>query len=481
MNYTRLLIVDDEEDMLSGLQRTLERNIKGLEVTTATLPSQAIRLMHEQSFDLALIDVMMPEMNGIALLEKLRDNDPQLSVVMMTAYASIDLAVEAIKKGAYDFITKPFEKDTILRVINKGLERNRLLRENSTLKEQICQQEAFASFVGQTPAMIRFYERLKTVALSDYTVLVRGESGTGKELTARAIHNLSKRRNRPLVMVNCPAIPEHLLESELFGHKRGAFTGADRDYPGLFIEADGGSLCLDEIGDISVAVQTKLLRVLQEQEIKSLGDTKTRRINVRIIAITNQDLEKKIKAGTFREDLFYRLNVVTLTPPRLSEIRDDIPLLIDYFCKKVCCELGIEKRRFSPETITALKAKNWPGNVRELQNVIRQAILFSVNPVISIPDLQGVLPQDAALSSEVVSWRYRSDNDSFPAYKKAKEDLLQKFMNEYVMQLLEVTHGNVSRAADISGLTRAALQKIIQRIDIKADTFRHKEIRPSLE
>lgn len=471
MVHARVLLVDDEEDMLAGLQRTLERNIAGLEVVTATRPSQALRLMAEQSFDLALLDVMMPEMNGIALLEKLRQKDSELSVVMMTAFASIDLAVEAIRKGAYDFITKPFEKDTILRVINKGLERNRLLRENITLKKQVCQKEAFASFVGQSPAMEKFYERLRIVALSDYTVLVRGESGTGKELTARAIHQLSKRRNRPLVMVNCPAIPEHLLESELFGHKRGAFTGAERDYPGLFVEADGGSICLDEIADIPVSVQTKLLRVLQEQEVRPLGDTRTRRINVRIIAITNQDLEKKIVDHTFREDLFYRLNVVTLTPPRLLQIRDDIPLLIDHFCKKVSCELGIEERRFSPESVTALKARNWPGNIRELQNVVRQAILFSASPVISLQDLQAFLPADAAIPGGKHQWQ-AAGGDSFPEYKEAKEDLLQKFMGEYVVQALQITHGNVSRAADLSGLTRAALQKIMQRMDIRADDFR---------
>lgn len=471
MVNARVLLVDDEEDMLAGLQRTLERNIAELEVVTATRPSQALRLMAEQSFDLALLDVMMPEMNGIALLEKLRQKDPELSVVMMTAFASIDLAVEAIRKGAYDFITKPFEKDTILRVINKGLERNRLLRENITLKKQVCQKEAFGSFVGQSPAMEKFYERLKIVAMSDYTVLVRGESGTGKELTARAIHHLSKRRNRPLVMVNCPAIPEHLLESELFGHKRGAFTGADRDYPGLFVEADGGSICLDEIADIPVSVQTKLLRVLQEQEVRPLGDTRTRRVNVRIIAITNQDLEKKIIDHTFREDLFYRLNVVTLSPPRLCQIRDDIPLLIDHFCKKVSCELGIAERRFSPESVTVLKARNWPGNIRELQNVVRQAILFSVSPVISLQDLQAFLPPDGISPGEKQPWQ-ASGGNPFPGYKEAKEDLLQKFMGEYVVQALQVTHGNVSRAADLSGLTRAALQKIMQRTDIKADDFR---------
>ena len=474
MSFDRLLIVDDEEDMLTGLQRTIERNIPGLEVVTSTRASEALRLMAEQSFDLALLDVMMPEMNGIALLEKLRAKDPELSVVMMTAFASIDLAVDAIKKGAYDFITKPFDKDTILRVIHKGLERNRLVRENVTLKEQVCQKEAFASFIGQTPAMAQFCERLKTVALSDYTVLVRGESGTGKELAARAVHNLSKRRNRPLIMVNCPAIPEQLLESELFGHKRGAFTGAERDNPGLFVEADGGSLCLDEIGDIPVSVQTKLLRVLQEQEIKPLGDTKTRKINVRIIAITNQDLEKKIVDRSFREDLFYRLNVVTLTPPRLVQIRGDIPLLVDHFCRQVCCELGLGPKHFSVEAITALMGRAWPGNVRELQNMVRQAVLFSADSIISVSDLGALIPSENRLPDETASWLSASvGNEKVQAYKEAKEDLLQKFMSQYVVRLLQDTGGNVSRAAEISGLTRAALQKIMRRTDIQANSFRH--------
>ncbi|MFA7383557.1 MAG: sigma-54 dependent transcriptional regulator [Desulfurivibrionaceae bacterium] len=474
MSIDRLLIVDDEEDMLTGLQRTIERNIPGLEVVTSTRGSEALRLMAEQSFDLALLDVMMPEMNGIALLEKLRGKDPELSVVMMTAFASIDLAVEAIRKGAYDFITKPFDKDTILRVIHKGLERNRLVRENVTLKEQVCQKEAFASFVGQSPAMSQFCERLKTVALSDYTVLIRGESGTGKELAARAVHNLSKRRNRPMIMVNCPAIPEQLLESELFGHKRGAFTGAERDYPGLFVEADGGSLCLDEIGDIPVTVQTKLLRVLQEQEVKPLGDTKTRKINVRIIAITNQDLEKKIIDRSFREDLFYRLNVVTLTPPKLLQIRGDIPLLAEHFCRQVCCELGIGGKHFSPEAITALMGRVWPGNVRELQNVVRQAVLFSRDAVISEGDLGAIIPAENRFPDESAAWLASSvGNERVVAYKEAKEVLLQKFMSQYVVLLLQDTGGNVSRAAEISGLTRAALQKIMRRTSIQANSFRH--------
>jgi len=474
MTTERLLLVDDEEDLLRGLKRTLERGFPGVEVVTATRPGEAMDLAARQSFDLALLDVMMPEMNGIALLEKLKGHDPLLSVVMMTAFASIELAVEAIQKGAYDFVTKPFDKDSLLRVVGKGLERNRLVRENTTLRQEVCRQKAFAAFVGQSPAMAQFQERLQTIALSDYTVLVRGGSGTGKELAAKALHNLSRRRNHPLVMVNCPAIPEHLLESELFGHKRGAFTGADRDHPGLFVEADGGTLCLDEIGDIPVGIQTKLLRVLQEQEIRPLGDTKTRKIDVRIIAITNQDLEKKIAERVFREDLFYRLNVVTLTTPSLARIRSDIPLLVDCFCRQVCCEQGLEEKQFAPAAVGALMNRAWPGNVRELQNVVRQAVLFSRGDVITLGDVQAIVPTGNILADAVPLW-LPEEGGGYPSYKEVKGQLLQKFTGHYVASLLQYTEGNVSRAAELSGLTRAALQKIMRRSAIKASSYRHAE------
>ncbi len=472
MTTERILLVDDEEDLLRGLKRTIERGFPGVEVVTATRPGEAIALAARQSFELALLDVMMPEMNGIALLERLKEHDPQLSVVMMTAFASVELAVEAITKGAYDFITKPFDKDVLIRVIAKGLERNRLVRENTTLKEQVCRQKAFASFVGQSAAMVQFQERLQTIALSDYTVLVRGESGTGKELAARALHSLSKRRNHPLVMVNCPAIPEHLLESELFGHKRGAFTGADRDHPGLFVEADGGSLCLDEIGDIPVGVQTKLLRVLQEQEIRHLGDTKTRKIDVRIIAITNQDLEKKIADRTFREDLVYRLNVVTLITPSLARIRSDIPLLVDYFSRQVCCEQGVGEKHFAPDAVALLVNRAWPGNVRELQNVVRQAVLFSSGDTVTAADIQIIVPADNGLIPTPPIW-LSEGSGACPCYKEVKEQLLGRFTSQYVTNLLQYTEGNVSRAAELSGLTRAALQKIMRRSAIKASSYRH--------
>lgn len=473
--HERILLIDDEPDLLKGLARTLERNFSDIEIVTTSHPLEVLDRLQNESFDLALIDIRMPEINGLELLKKLLARDKLLTVVIMTAFASIELAVDAIRGGAYDFITKPFDKEILLRVVNKGLERNRLVRENNILRQRICRQDAIGTFIGASKPMRQFQERLKIVAQSDYTVLVRGESGTGKELAARALHSASKRRNHPLIMVNCPAIPENLLESELFGHKRGAFTGAERDHAGLFAKAHGGTICLDEIGDIPVAVQTKLLRVLQEQEIKPLGDNKTKKIDVRIIAITNQNLERKIEEHSFREDLFYRLNVVTLTPPALSEIREDIPLLVTHLTKQVCCELHIPDKQFRIDALESLKKRPWPGNVRELQNTIRQAVLFCPHREITANDLPPSTGQHNGNTAATGVFGKTIAGLADRAYKDAKEEILQTFTHEYMDRLLTQTEGNVSQAAEISGLTRAALQKIIRRYDIKADLYRGAE------
>lgn len=314
MAQQHLLIIDDEVDMLQGLSRVLTLELDTVSVVTATNPVEALKLIGTRTFELILLDIRMPELDGMALLARILETDPNVTVIMMTAYGSIETAVEAIRRGAYDFVTKPFEIPDLLQVLRKGLERGRLIRENLSLRAKVSEQNSFANFVGQTAPMRRLYDTIQALAHTNYTVLIRGQSGTGKELVARAIHDLSKRKSLPFLAVNCPAIPEQLLESELFGHKKGAFTGADTDYVGLFEEADGSTLLLDEIGDIPVTLQTKLLRVLQEQELRPLGGVKSKRINVRILASTNQDLEKKINERTFREDLFYRLNVVTGHP-----------------------------------------------------------------------------------------------------------------------------------------------------------------------
>ncbi|MHC1745128.1 MAG: sigma-54-dependent transcriptional regulator [Syntrophobacteraceae bacterium] len=465
-NRERLLIVDDEADMLEGLRRVLVLELDGLDIDTANRPGLALEKVRQDPVDVVLLDIRMPEMDGLETLEKLLEIDRWLTIVMMTAYGSIETAVDAIKRGAYDFITKPFDKDTLLRTLRKGFERNRLIRENMNLRQRVCEQAGFENLVGQSPRMRQLFETIQAIARSHYTVLIRGQSGTGKELVARAIHSLSPRRHRPLVTVNCPAIPEHLLESELFGHKKGAFTGAESDQTGLFDEADGSSLLLDEIGDIPVTIQTKLLRALQEHEIKPLGVNRTHKVDVRIIASTNQDLEEKIRSRTFREDLFYRLNVVTLWTPSLDDIREDIPLLVNHFTRQACSELGIAPKRFSTKALEACMNRDFPGNIRELQNVVRRAVMFCPDSIVRQDDLdllgqpsRGRPPADPG---------DEAGTDAIEPYKDAKERLLHRFTLKYVSDLLDKTGGNVTRAAELSGLSRVALQKIMRRLDFRS-------------
>ena len=473
MAKERLLIVDDEMDMLEGLRRMLSYELENVEITTASEARQALSRVRQIPVDLVLLDVRMPEIDGLELLDALKKEDPRLTVIMMTAYGSIEVAVEAMKRGAYDFITKPFDKETLLRMLNKGLERNRLIRENLNLRQRVGDTAGFEGFVGQSFPMSRLYERIQTVANTDYTVLIQGQSGTGKELVAHALHGLSKRRNRPMVAVNCPAIPEQLLESELFGHKRGAFTGADRDQTGLFEEASGSTLFLDEIGDIPVAIQAKLLRVLEEHEIKPLGASTTQKVNVRIIASTNRDIEEKIRKGSFREDLYYRLNVVTLRTPSLSEIREDIPLFVNHFTRTACSELGISPKYFSAEALEELMNRCWPGNVRELQNLVRRVVVFSPDSIIRAAELQTLegLKTPSSFNEEIEMQR----TDEIEPYRQEKERIVTRFTSAYVSGLLKKTGGNVTRAAELSGLGRASLQKIMRRLGIKSDRYKEEK------
>ena len=473
MTQERLLIVDDEVDMLEGLRRMLSYELEHIEITTASDARQALRLVRQEPVDLALVDVRMPEIDGLELLEALKKEDPRLTIIMMTAFGSIEVAVEAMKRGAYDFVTKPFDKETLLRVLHKGLERNRLIRENLNLRQRMGDTVEFEGFVGQSLPMRRLYERIQTVSHTDYTVLIQGESGTGKELVAHALHGLSKRRNRPMVAVNCPAIPEQLLESELFGHKRGAFTGADRDQTGLFEEASGSTLFLDEIGDIPVAIQTKLLRVLEEHEIKALGASTTQKVNVRIIASTNRDIEEKIRKGSFREDLYYRLNVVTLRTPSLSEIRKDIPLFVNHFTRTACSELGISPKHVSAEALEELMNRCWNGNVRELQNLVRRLVVFSPDSVIRLAELRALegLKTTAVFNEEA---KERLTHEIEP-YIQAKERIVNQFTAAYVSDLLKKTGGNVTHSAELSGLGRASLQKIMRRLGIKSNKYKREE------
>ncbi|MFO8113057.1 MAG: sigma-54 dependent transcriptional regulator [Desulfosalsimonadaceae bacterium] len=477
MDNPQILIVDDEKEMLEGLERILSYELEGVNITVSASPPAAVDFVRRTRYDLILMDVCMPEMDGIALMETVQQLDPQATIIMMTAYGSIEMAVKAIKNGAYDFISKPFDIPELVRLLKKGLERNSLIRENETLREKASGPSVIGSIVGKSLPMQRLYETIHSLANTDYAVLIRGESGTGKELVARAVHELSRRGKQKLVTANCPAIPERLLESELFGHKKGAFTGAVNDHEGLFDQADGSSLLLDEIADISVPVQTKLLRVLQEQEIRPLGSTRTRKVDVRILSTTNQNLEEKIKNRSFREDLFYRLNVVPVTTPCLREISEDIPLLVHYLARRVVEELELAPVHISPPVLENLMRREWPGNVRELQNFVRRLIVFSRGTEIDMTDLKAVDNQDQAEKSNDISVGKGADSGTggIEQYADAKNRALNAFTEDYVRKILAKTGGNISHAAKLAGMSRVALQKILRRMDIDSEAFRESE------
>ena len=457
-----ILIVDDETDLLHGLQRTVNMELD-CRVLIAENSNDAIKHLKSEPIDVVLSDICMPEMDGIDLLHAINDIDPLVTVIMMTAYGTVEMAVEAIKAGAYDFIQKPFDEERMIHLLEKGLELNRLVRENVRLMEKVCEKDPFENMVGKSEPMLKVFRTIQMLAKTDVTVLILGETGTGKDLAARAIHALSKRRNSAMVTVNCPALPKNILESELFGYRKGAFTDATSDKKGLFEEADGSSIFLDEIGDLSLPLQTKLLRVLQEKEIRPLGDIYDHKVDVRIIASTNQNLEKKMKAGLFRDDLYYRLNVAKLTMPALCEIKEDIPLLTEHLLKKAACELDVSVKKITPAAMNSFFAQDWHGNIRELENTIRGITATAQGDVIDTKDL----PFNKNPGSFAVD-----DLDISQPYKLLKERMIEEFSKKYVTNLLKKTSGNISLAARKSGICRQSLQKIINRYKIVAEKFR---------
>lgn len=459
-----LLVIDDEQDMLQLLKRSLEPEM-GCNVITASSGEEALRILASEPLDLVLLDMRMPGMDGLEVLQRIRDKHSWLTVIMMTAHGCIETAVQAIKMGAYDFITKPFDHEALVWTLNKALERSRLLRENLKLQRHAHCHQAFQNLVGRSARMQRVYESVQMVAKTDLTVFISGESGTGKDLVSRAIHALSERRDRAYVAVNCPTVPENILESELFGYKKGAFTHASQNKIGLFQEAHGGSIFLDEIGDISPPIQTKLLRVLQEKEIKPLGDTKSIHVDVRVIASTNRNLPDKIRRGEFREDLFYRLNVLPIELPPLRERREDIPLLVDHFLQKHCSDLKKPRKTISAELMDRFLRDPWEGNVRELENVIIRGILFSPEEEIR-PEHVG-FREAIRQTGDVLDETYHGLD-----YREAKEEVLRRFHASYIGNLLANTQGNVTQAARLCGLERQGLQQIMRRYGIRPDKFR---------
>ncbi|GAB7078804.1 sigma-54-dependent transcriptional regulator [Megalodesulfovibrio paquesii] len=466
----RILIVDDDSDFTHGLARLLAGGFPEVEIALAGNGAQALGLLAAKSTDLLLSDLRMPGMDGQELLHQALELEPGLTVVLLTGHGSVETAVAALKAGAYDFLTKPVDREELFRVVQKCLERGRLLNEIRTLRELACRCEGGRRLVGEAPSMRQLKAAVAAVADSDYTVLIRGESGTGKELVAESIHAMSRRAGKPFVAVNCPAIPEHLLESELFGHVKGAFSGADKARTGLFVSAKGGSILLDEIGDIPMSVQTKLLRVLQEHEVRPVGSNETVKVDVRILAATNQSLERRITAGQFREDLFYRLNVLTVATPPLRERREDIPLLAAHFLAQTCEEMRLTPKVLGPEVVACLCERPWPGNVRELQNFVRRLAVFCPGPQVQLAHLRQAEGQPVEASGGngggpgVAGGPAAGPCEPLAPYKDAKALVLERFTRNYVERILEMTGGNISEAARLSGIERVSLQKILKRI-----------------
>ncbi len=467
----RIIVVDDEKDFARGLVRHISGRFDDVEVLAVHSGTEALRLLAEPGAQLLITDLRMPEMNGMQLINEALQNVPGLSIVVLSAYGSIETAVEALQAGAYDFLTKPFEPEQLFRVVGKGLERSRLLQENMRLRGILAgQDESREELVGEGPAMQRLRQAIATIAQSDYNILVLGESGTGKELVARLIHRLGARVGKPFIAVDCPSIPENLLESELFGYVKGAFTGADRDHRGLFAAAQGGILHLDEIGDISPVIQTKLLRCLQNGEVRPVGSNTSFQVDVRIVASTNQNLEARIQDKSFREDLYYRLNVLSVTLPPLRDRLEDVPLLAMHALRNACRESGLSDKELAPDVLQWLSGRPWPGNVRELQNFVRRLMVFSHGELIDMKQVEALRGGNPAGIKKPLSEPPASVE--LVSYKTAKEEVINDFTRKYMDELLRSTKGNVSEAARLAGLSRVALQKILNRLGDNAARYR---------
>jgi DNA-binding NtrC family response regulator len=447
MATASILVADDDAVARELLAEVLTR--EGYRVRAAAGGAEAIRAAEGEVFDLALIDLRMPDVDGLAVLARIRTLDPAPPVFILTAFAAIDTAIEAIRQGAYDYLSKPFRVDEIKLAVRRVLETERIVRENREFRQELRGRYGVERLIGQSPEMVEIYRLVARVAALDTTVLIQGETGTGKELVARAIHYASPRAERPFVAIDCAALPENLFESELFGHERGAFTGAVGSRRGLLESADGGTCFLDEIGELSLGLQAKLLRVLQERVLRRVGGNDAIPVNLRLIAATNRDLRKRVEDGTFREDLYYRLNGVTIVMPPLRERGADVPLLAHEFMQRYAAAAGKSLEGFAPEALALLTGYRWPGNVRELEHAVERAVALARSAVI--------LPED--LPPEI-----RTDTPRAPELP-APRMTLEEVKRWYVSTVLEETGGNKVRAADLLGIDRRTLYRILERQD----------------
>ncbi|MEK7701826.1 MAG: sigma-54 dependent transcriptional regulator [candidate division NC10 bacterium] len=469
----RVLIADDEDSLRWVLEKGLRQ--AGYEVTCVKDGASAIRAFEAEPFDLVFLDVRMPGVDGLDALARLRQIRPDATVIVMTAHGTMDTAIQAMQRGAYDYLAKPFDLDEVVLLAERALAARRLTQEVAQLKSGLQEVWEFGALIGRHPRMQDVYKTIGRIAASDVTVLLRGESGTGKELVARAIHHYSRRAGRPFVAVSCAAIPGTLLESEMFGHERGAFTDAKERKLGRLELAHGGTIFLDEIGDMPVELQTKLLRALQERAIERLGGTDSIRVDVRVLAASNRDLEALMREGRFREDLYYRLNVVTVTLPPLRERRRDIPLLVEHFLAKYAAELG--ERGVAPEALDRLVGHDWPGNVRELENVIQRAMVMATSSVI-LPEHLPIGPVSAAASvavdvtlDEIVEKKLIECVRGLRDHASARlYDLMIGLVEKPLLRaVLRETGGNQVRAAQILGINRNTLRKKLLEHGIDPD------------
>jgi DNA-binding NtrC family response regulator len=463
----RILIVDDEKDMLSLLKRILSGKMDHT-ITVTDDPLQVPELLKNNNYEVVITDLKMPQRNGIQILEMVKEKDEATAVIIMTAYGTIESAIEATRKGAYDYITKPFRKEIILHIVEKAIKWQRLQKENVYLREKLEGKPQFPALLGASSAMERLHGHIDRIARTSATVLITGESGTGKELVARAVHVHSLKKANPFIPIDCSTIPESIIESELFGHVRGSFTGAIRDKKGLVEEANGGTLFLDEIGDLNVAMQVKLLRLIQEGEYKPVGGNTIRKVDIRFIAATNQNLQEQIKNGDFREDLFYRLNVIHIHIPPLRERMEDIPVLANHFIEKYSVIHAKQVREISREALDHLLLRDWPGNIRELENVLERGVIMASGSILVEEDL---LSDDPLTPNAGISHRANEDIFTLP-FKEAKDRLLEEFQTKYIARALARHGGNVSQAAKDSGVKRQYLHRLMRETNIASKAFR---------
>jgi two-component system response regulator PilR (NtrC family) len=450
-----IIILDDEKSIVDLLTMVFAK--EGYAVKSFVPSARIMDNLEKEEFDLLITDIRMPQISGMRILKQLRAAKPEVPVIVITAYGSIPQAVEALKEGALDYVVKPFNIDELKIIVQKGLEAKRLKDENVLLKKDLQEIYSFEHMIGKSKVMKEIYTLIEKIGTTDSTVLISGESGTGKELAARAIHFQSRRRNGTFVSLNCAALPENLLESELFGHVRGAFTGAVVDKRGMFEVAQRGALFLDEIGETTPWTQVKILRALQDRKIRRVGGTEEIPIDVRIICATNQDLKKRIEEGKFREELFYRINVISVTMPPLRERIEDIPLLVSHFLQKYCQRMNRRMKRVAPEVIGLFEAYAWPGNVRELENVIER--------IVAIEDRETITP--SCLPGEILHPGQRTEASTGfePGFNLTAH--IDEISKKYLLQALQAAGSNLKKAAELLGLSYRSLRYLIEKYGLK--------------